>query len=118
MKKYGSHMLLFGLLCFSTSMFISVHYLYIVQTILFFVSFIIYILSDNSSLHFLKRFKYFVLLIMLSFFFIQVNRDGGDMEFTSENVTIAYMAIFLQTALLLFVLVRIDRITYQSSLND
>jgi hypothetical protein len=99
-------------------LFISAHYLFIVQIVLFAIYLGIYFLADNSSQTFLNKFKYLILLTILLFFFVQIKKDGGYWGIGDVNVSISRIVIFFQSWFLLFIMARADRVSYQNQIVD
>jgi len=110
LKKYSSIIIMLGFLLLLVSIFISVDHLFVVQLSLFVIYFGFYFIGDNSSIRFLGKFKYLILSTVLTFFFIQSQKDGGYWGITEKNMIYSSLIIFLQSIFLVFILLRTDRL--------
>lgn len=110
LKKYSSIILISGFTLLLVSIFISVHHLFVVQLSLFVIYFGFYFFGDNSSIKFLSKFKYLILFTILTFFFIQTQKDGGYWGITVKNLIYSSLIIFLQSVFLVFILLKTDRL--------
>ena len=118
MKKYSSLMILIGFVLLLVSMFISVHIMYLVQFFLLLIYIGMYFLSDNSSISFLSKFKYLILLTILVYFFILRRRDGGYWGVAEENLFFSDISIIIQSFFLLFIFAKTDRLSKLTGLSD
>lgn len=118
MKKYSNLVLIMAYILVIMSLFISVHYLYIIELVLF-VEFIgVYFVMDNSSTQFLSKLKYPILVSILLYFFVLRKKDGGYYGVTQGNLFFADALVLLTSVFLLFIMIRIDRLVSISKIKD
>lgn len=92
--------------------------MYIVQLGLLVIYILVYFLSDKNSVQFLNKLKYLIFFTVMIYFFVLRQKDGGYWGVADENIFLSDISIFAQSFFLLYILVKVDRLSKTTVMTD
>lgn len=114
MRKYENLFILCIVIVMMILSFVSVQYMHITQMVLLLV-FVVFFVMYKSSITFLSKEKYIILISILLYFFVLRLRDWGNVIVSDEVVFLSDTVVFFESLLLVFILLRVDRFNLLSN---